>query len=294
MDHLELRVKENEIFGLLGPNGAGKTTTILMLLGLTEPAEGSATIFGYDPTHEPIKVKRITGYLPEKVGFYENLTAVENMRFIAELNEIPFKESEDRIKESLKIVDLEDVKDNIVGKYSHGMKQRLGVAEVLVKRPRLVFLDEPTSGLDPKGINELLDLIAGLPKIGTTVVLSSHQLHQVQKVCNTIGILSKGKMVVQGDLEKLGREKLAGGRYIIDVETTETAAPVVDLVKKIKGVSSAEATDHILRVTADADLRAEIAKVVVQNNIPLIQIKAQEFSLDDIYMKYFREGQPDK
>ncbi len=291
VDHLNLEVRENEVFGLLGPNGAGKTTTILMLLGLTEPASGSARVFGYNPTREPLKVKRISGYLPEKVGFYESLTAVENMRFIAELNNIPFAEAESAIAESLKTVDLVDVKDNTVNKYSRGMKQRLGIAEVLVKKPRLVFMDEPTSGLDPKGINQLLDVIGKLPKMGTTVVLSSHQLYQVQKVCQSIGILSKGKMVIQGTLDKLGRDKLSGGRYIIEVETTESAASIVDMVKKIKGVLKVEVTDHVLRVTSETDLRSEIAKVVVQNNIPLVQIKVQEFSLDEIYMKYFHEGQ---
>ncbi len=293
VDHLNLAVRENEVFGLLGPNGAGKTTTILMLLGLTEPASGSALVFGYNPTREPLKVKRISGYLPEKVGFYESLTAVENMRFIAELNNIPCAEAESAIEESLKTVELVDVKDNTINKYSRGMKQRLGIAEVLVKKPRLVFMDEPTSGLDPKGINQLLDVIGKLPKMGTTVVLSSHQLYQVQKVCQSIGILSKGKMVVQGTLDQLGRDKLSGGRFIIEVETTESAASIVDMVKKIKGVLKVEVTDHVLRVTSETDLRSEIAKVVVQNNLPLVQIKCQEFSLDEIYMKYFHEVQAD-
>jgi len=301
VDSLNLHVKENEVFGLLGPNGAGKTTTILMLLGLTEPASGTARVYGFNPTREPLKVKRLVGYLPEKVGFYDNLTATENLRFIAELNNIGYAEANKRIDEVLETVGLtdeeimekvgpNDKKEKTVGKFSRGMKQRLGIADVLIKKPKVVFLDEPTAGLDPKGINQLLDLIANLPKVGTTVVLSSHQLHQVQRVCHSIGILSKGKMVIEGSIDKLGREALAGGRYIIEVETVQPTSQLVDAIKGIKEVKKVEAKENILLVSTDSDLRAEISKAVVQNNFPLIQMKIQEFSLDDIYMKYFREG----
>ncbi len=289
VDHLNLKVRENEIFGLLGPNGAGKTTTILMLLGLTEPTSGSARVCGFDPTRDPLKVKRQVGYLPEKVGFYENLTAGENLRFIAELNNITGAEADKLVDELLELVDLAKDRNLVVSKFSRGMKQRLGIADALIKKPKLVFLDEPTSGLDPKGINQLLSLIAELPKKGTTVVLSSHQLYQVEKVCHSIGILSKGKMVVEGPLDKVGRDALTGGRYTIEVETAQPCPQLADIVKKIKGVIDAEVTENRLRVSTNADLRAEISKAVVQNNIPLVQMKMQEFSLDDIYMKYFRE-----
>jgi len=196
VDHLNLQVKANEVFGLLGPNGAGKTTTILMMLGLTEPAEGSVSVLGFSPTREPLKVKRQVGYLPERVGFYENMTARENLRFIADLNGISYNEANQRADEVLKMVGLTESEimealgpkrkiEKTVGKFSRGMKQRLGIAEVLIKRPRLVFLDEPTAGLDPKGINQLLDLIAALPKAGTTVVLSLHTSYIRYSGCAT-------------------------------------------------------------------------------------------------------------
>ncbi len=290
VDHLNLHIRESEVFGLLGPNGAGKTTTILMLLGLTEPASGTARVCGFSPTREPLKVKRIAGYLPEEVGFYDNLTARENLRFIAELNNIRPDESNRRIDEVLEMIGLTGERDMAVGKFSRGMRQRLGIADVLIKRPKVVFLDEPTSGLDPKGINQLLDLIADMPKMGTTVLLSSHQLYQVQRVCHSVGIVSKGKMVIEGSIDELGRDALAGGRYIIEVETEQPSAELIDILKKIEGVIGVEASDNILRVSTDSDLRAEIAKVVVQSGAPLVQMKVQEFSLDDIYMKYFHEG----
>jgi len=300
VDHLNLQVKANEVFGLLGPNGAGKTTTILMMLGLTEPAEGSVSVLGFSPTREPLKVKRQVGYLPERVGFYENMTARENLRFIADLNGISYNEANQRADEVLKMVGLTESEimealgpkrkiEKTVGKFSRGMKQRLGIAEVLIKKPRLVFLDEPTAGLDPKGINQLLDLIAALPKAGTTVVLSSHQLYQVQRVCHSIGILAKGKMVIQGAIDKLGREALAGGRFQIEVETENPGEKLIKVIRGLKGVLGVEAKGNVLSISTEADLRRQVSKAVVENNYPLIQMKIQEFSLDDIYMKYFRE-----
>jgi ABC-2 type transport system ATP-binding protein len=290
VDHLNLQVAENEVFGLLGPNGAGKTTTILMLLGLTEPASGTAKIYGFDSTREPLKVKRLAGYLPEKVGFYDTLTARENLRFIAKLNNISRAESEPLIEKVLKSVGLSEMTDKTVNKFSRGMKQRLGIADVLVKKPKVAFLDEPTAGLDPEGINQIIDLIGNLPKMGTTVVFSSHRLYEVQRVCHSIGILSKGKMVVQGPLDEIGRDALTEGRFRIEVETAEPSPQLIKVIKKIKGVTKVEAEGNLLRITTDADLRAEISKAVVQSGAALIQVKIQEFSLDDIYMKYFHEG----
>ena len=290
VDHLNLHVRENEIFGLLGPNGAGKTTTILMLLGLTEPVSGAAQVYGFSPTREPTQVKRLIGYLPENVGFYDNLTARENLKFIAELNGIGEAEANRRIDELLETVGLDKDKDLTAGKFSRGMRQRLGLADVLIKKPKVVFLDEPTSGLDPKGINQLLKLITDMPKMGTTVVLSSHQLYQVQKVCNSVGILSKGKMVIEGSLDELGRDSLGGGRYMIDIEIAEPSPQLAEIVRGIEGVIKVEEEGNTLRVSTDSDLRADIAKVVVQSNIPLVQMKVEQFSLDDIYMKYFHEG----
>lgn len=290
VDHLNLCITENEIFGLLGPNGAGKTTTILMLLGLTEPAAGTAQVCGFNSTREPLKVKRLVGYMPEKVGFYNNLTARKNLDFIAELNNISYTESQRRIDQLLKAVGLSDVVDMPVGKFSRGMKQRLGVADVLIKKPKIAFFDEPTAGLDPEGISQILDLIANLPQTGTTVIMSSHRLYEVQRVCHSIGILSKGKMVVEGSIDEVGREALAGGRYRIEVETTESTPQLVDTIKGVSGVIKVDTEGNRLLINADSDLRAEIAKIVVQSNIPLVEMKIHEFTLDDIYMKYFHEG----
>ncbi len=288
VDGLDLQVEEGEVFGLLGPNGAGKTTTILMLLGLTEPSSGSVSVCGFSPSHQPLKVKRVTGYMPEKVGFYENLTARENLRFIAELNNIPYSEIDGRSDELMKSVGIMNVADEKVGKYSKGMKQRLGIADVLIKNPALAILDEPTSGLDPDGIVQISELIGNLPKRGTSVILSSHQLYQVQKVCSRVAILSKGKLVVQGSIAELSK-KAAAGRCRIEVETKQPTPELVENIKKLNSVSGVDIKGDSLLVSADTDLRPDIAKIVVQSNLPLIQMKIQQLNLDDIYMKYFHE-----
>ena len=164
VDGLTFEVNEGEIFGFLGPNGAGKTTTLLMLLGLTEPTGGKARVLGFDPVREPLKVKRQVGYLPENMGFYDDMTAWENLTYVSRLNGLSDSESRSRIEQALETVGLDVEGDKQAGAYSRGMRQRLGIAELLIKDPKLVFLDEPTLGLDPDGINRMLDLIVSLSR----------------------------------------------------------------------------------------------------------------------------------
>jgi len=219
VDALTLEIPEGEIFGFLGPNGAGKTTTLLMLLGLTEPTSGRARVLGFDPLREPLKIKRHVGYLPENVGFYDDLTAEENLRFIAELNGLRNGQADRLIEEALQKVGLAQERTKLVGHYSRGMRQRLGIAELLIKEPRLVFLDEPTLGLDPDGIHRMLDLIVSLSKEqGITVVLSSHLLHQVQRICNRVGIMLRGKLVASGTVDELAKLKLGPEAAGTDLE----------------------------------------------------------------------------
>lgn len=294
VDRLNLAITEKQAFGLLGPNGAGKTTTILMLLGLTEPTSGTARVQGFDPTREPLKVKRLVGYMPEKLGFYDNLTARQNLDLIAQFNGISAGESRRRSDELLEMVGIHQAADLAVGKFSKGMKQRLGIADVLMKNPRLAIFDEPTAGLDPEGISQVLDIIANLPRQGTTVMMSSHRLYEVERICQRVGILALGKLVVEGSLDELSERARAGSRYRIEVETGQSAAGLVDIIRGISGVGGVEVKGSHLLVNTDTDLRSEIARTVVQNDIPLVEIKIQEFSLDDIYMKYFREGEATK
>lgn len=290
VDRLNLRINEGEVFGFLGPNGAGKTTTILMLLGLTEPTSGNACVCGFSPTREPLKVKRIVGYFPEKIGFYNDLTARQNLRYTADLNNVPLAEVEKKIDSLLEKVGLSEVGDRQVGKYSRGMKQRLGIADVLMKDPKVVILDEPTSGIDPQGIEQILKLITDMQKQNITVVLSSHQLHQVQRVCSRVGILAKGKLVAEGSVEKLGMEAIGGGAYRIEVQTAESDPKLVGVVQKLPGVISVQSSGKMLTVNCDRDVRPQLAKIVVDSGALLVEMKIEKYGLEEIYMKYFKES----
>ncbi len=209
VNHLNLQIKEGEVFGFLGPNGAGKTTTLLMFLGLTEPTSGKVRVCGFDPTRDPLHVKEKVGYLPENVGFYDDMDAKENLRYVARLNRIPDKVSAKKINELLSLVGLLEESAKKVGLYSKGMRQRLGIAEVLIKEPKLIFLDEPTIGLDPDGTHRMLDLIHSLSRDKKiTVFLSSHLLDQVQRICDRVGIMIKGNLVALGSIQELGKEKM--------------------------------------------------------------------------------------
>jgi ABC-2 type transport system ATP-binding protein len=213
VDRLTLQVEKGEIFGFLGPNGAGKTTTLLMLLGLSEPTAGTARVCGYDPTREPLKVKRVVGYLPENVGFYEDMTAIQNLRYVARLNGIRDGALAGKIDEVLDRVGLLAEGRKRVGAYSRGMCQRLGIAEVLLRDPQVLFLDEPTMGLDPDGTQKMLEFIHALSRQrGLTVFFCSHLLDQVQRVSDRVGIMLKGTLVAVGPIQELARQKLGVDR----------------------------------------------------------------------------------
>jgi len=212
VDRLTLRIPKGEVFGFLGPNGAGKTTTLLMLLGLTEPTGGTARVLGVDPTRDPVRVKGLIGYLQENMGFYNDLNARQMLDFIAELNRLPRDAARARIDEALQTVGLAGESKKKISAFSRGMRQRLGIAELLIKNPQVVFLDEPTLGLDPDATNRMIELIEALCREKKmTVLLSSHMLHLVQKICHRVGIMIKGRMVAQGPMAQLAREKLGIG-----------------------------------------------------------------------------------
>lgn len=212
VDHVSFSVMSGEVFGFLGPNGAGKTTTLLMLLGLTEPTGGTVRVLGIDPARDSIKVKGVIGYMPENMGFYGDMDAVQTLRYMADLNGLPRDVADARIEAALKTVGLADEAKKKLNAYSRGMRQRLGVAELLVKEPKVAFLDEPTLGLDPDATNRMVELIESLShEKKMTIVLCSHFLNMVQKLCKRVGIMIKGKMVAQGPMDWLAQEKLGLG-----------------------------------------------------------------------------------
>lgn len=297
VDHLDLFIKKGEVFGLLGPNGAGKSTSILMMLGLSDPTLGSVKVCGIDATRNPIEVKRKIGYLPDDVGFYDNYTGLENLLYTARLNQVAEKEAVVRAEQMLKRVGLSSEAHKKAGKYSRGMRQRLGLADLMIKNPEVIILDEPTLGIDPKGVREFLDLIVQLSREeGVTVLLCSHHLHQVQQVCDRVGIFVGGKLLATGDIQTLSKqlfqEELAtvtlGVKLVDGVETRES---LMALLKAVNGVREVRAEHNLFHLSCMENISGQIARTIVENNFELMHLQHKEYGLDEIYHRYFEGGQ---
>ena len=286
---ISFSVARGEIFGLLGPNGAGKTTTILMLLGLSEISDGEARVLGHDPVRNPRAVKRRVGYLPDQVGFYDNLTATNNLRYTARLIGLEAEEREDKIRTSLAHVGLADVADHRVGTFSRGMRQRLGLAEILMKEAEIAILDEPTSGLDPQATVELLEIIRNLKQHDVSVLLSSHLLERVQSVCDRVALFNEGNIVLMGTVPELGRQVLGGG---FRVEVEAEGQGLAERLKAVAGVQKVEAVGaNRVRLLAERDVRPEAAVAVVGAGGRLLRLSVEEPSLEAIYTAYFHKVQ---
>ena len=292
VDQLDLTIKKGEIFGLLGPNGAGKTTTILMALGLTEPSSGTVHVCGHDATKEPIEVKKKVGYLPDSVSFYDDMTALENLVYIGELNGMTRSEAKERALETLRTVGLEEAfHHKKTATYSRGMKQRLGLAEVLLKRPEIIILDEPTLGLDPSGVKSFLELILHLNRNqGLTVLLSSHHLHQVQKVCDRVGIFVKGELITEGNINSLSDNLFTGSSYEVHVTLKERINMPWQHEQELlllRGVQKISTENDTIDITCNADVTPDIVRFFVDNGYDVMGVQRKEYGLEDIYQKYF-------
>lgn len=284
---LNLKVYRGEVIGLLGPNGSGKTTTILMLMGLTEPTSGWARVLGLNPLRDPLSVKRQVGYMPDSVGFYDYLTARENLDYTGMLAGLDYEHRTKRIAEVLDQLQLSAVANKKVGTFSRGMRQRLGLAEVLVKEPKVIILDEPTSGLDPEAAREFLAIIRSLKSQGITILLSSHLLHQLQTICDRILLFHKGEIVLEGTMEEIVKQVI-GSTYIFTVWTS--GLDPSQAIASIPGVIRISASDNgKLLVEADRDIRAEIASSVVRAGSMLLGLSDLQPTLDDVYARYFEQ-----
>ncbi len=290
VDGLDLEIGRGEVFGLLGPNGAGKTTTILMLLGLTEPTEGTVRVLGLDPARNPLAIKRRVGYLPDAVGFYEGLTGRENLRYTARLNRMDPDEAEARIDMLVDRVGLADAADRPAGTYSRGMLQRLGIADALVKDPDVLILDEPTAAIDPEGVSEMLDLIRTLAtEQGVTQLISSHHLQQVQEVCDRVAIFVSGRIVASGTTHELavggaGPERLElridGGRD--DLVRALEGVPGIDDIRPGRRPGSWE-------VVVAREHAGDAVRALAAGGVEILELRRASEELDEIYRRYFQE-----
>ena len=284
---IDLDIRRGEIFGLLVPNGAGKTTTILMMLGLTEISGGTVDVLGYNPVREPLEVKRRVGYLPDEVGFYDHLTARENLAYTARLLAIPRSQVGRRIMEAMESVKLADVVDKRVGTYSRGMRQRLGIAEIVMKKAEVAILDEPTSGLDPHATLELLEMIRGLKRTGVAVLLSSHLLDRVQSVCDRVALFNRGNIALIGTVVELANQVLGAGHpLLVEASGIDVTANLAD----ISGVQTVTPDgEGAWRIVAGRDVRAEVAQRIVSVGGSLTRLAELQPSLEEVYTRYFQQ-----
>ena len=295
VNHLNLSIRKGEVFGLLGPNGAGKTTTILMLLGLTEPTLGSAQINGLDCTRNSMQVKRITGYLPDNVGFYPDMTGRENLRFTGRLNGLTEKEIDEKIGQLLERVGMTYAADQKTGTYSKGMRQRLGIADVLMKDPQIIIMDEPTLGLDPEGMREFLHLIRQLSvEDGRTVLVSSHQLYQIQQICDRVGIFVSGSLIACGKIEELGKKMAKEGHFVLEVEAEPCDDRFLGFIHGLDGVKEIEKEGKKFIIQSSRDLRKDITGFLGQNNYTLLHLRQKGGDLDEIYRCYFEKAEQEE
>lgn len=291
VDQLTFEVRRGEVYGLLGPNGAGKTTTILMLLGLSEPTAGEARVVGLDPTRHPLEVKRRVGYLPDNAGFYGALSGRANLRYTARLNGLSGPAAERRIDEVLEQVGLTADADRRVETYSRGMRQRLGIADALVKDPEILILDEPTIAIDPQGVAEILALIRRLvDERRLAILLSSHLLEQVQSICDRVGIFVRGRLVAEGTVEELAR-RLGGAEVQLEVGVVDGADGVdraIDVLRALPGVQSVvpdPPTPGRLRLTADRDVVPSVAPRLVEAGLSVVHLRRLDQGLAEIYRR---------
>ena len=292
VDNLTLSVRRGEVFGLLGPNGAGKTTTTLMLLGLTEPTSGSARIAGVDCTRNPLRVKRFVGYLADNMGFYPEMTGRENLRMTGRMNGLHGEALERRIDGLIERVGIAEAVDRRTGTYSKGMKQRLGIADILMKDPDVLIMDEPTNGIDPEGMRELMALIRQLAEEdGKTVLISSHQLHQIQQICDRVGIFVSGRLIACGGIGDLARqlEQENGLRY--EIGATPGGEALLQALRGIKGVEEAALQeDGLVSLRTRADLSDAIVRTLLDRGFTLTHLHQSSTDLDEIYAKYFEKA----
>lgn len=294
VDDLHLSIGKGEIFGLLGPNGAGKSTTILMLLGLTEPSAGEARICGLDARRNPIGVKRKVGYMPDNVGFYNDMTALENLTYIARLNGLPEGPVKNIARETLEEVGLESAIHKKAGEFSRGMKQRLGLAEVLIKRPEVIILDEPTLGIDPEGVRDFLELITQLnQRQGITILLSSHHLHQVQQVCSRVGIFVGGRLLADGNIATLAANLFQTAPYVVEITLRrgpEQPAALEQEALRLPSVKKVTLSGNVAEIAGDEDITPEIVRFFVGRQLDITGVQRKNYGLDEIYHRYFENN----
>jgi ABC-2 type transport system ATP-binding protein len=297
LSDVSLKVEEGDIFGLIGPNGAGKSTMIKILTGLLNPTSGTATVAGFDVQREAKKVKGVTGYLPENSGYYENLTARQNIEYFAEFYGMTRDERKEKADTLLGMLGMGQWEDEKVGRFSKGMRQRLGIAVSVVNDPAVAFLDEPTHGLDPYGMAQIRQLIGRMNReMGVTIILSTHLLFEVAEVCKTVGILASGRMIATGETNALSMQLRDESQVKYHIEMKVDAGKTSGIageIEQIQGVVQVEVDGREMVVIANAgtDPREAISRAITGAGGAVLSFEEDTPSLEDVFLKVYEESQ---
>jgi len=286
VDRLNINIRKGDIYGFLGPNGAGKTTTIRMLSTLIKPTSGTACIMGYDVRNEPNRARRAIGIMPERPGFYEEMTGRKQLRFYGEFYKMPRPTLDARIEELMKRVGMARFIDAAIKTYSHGMRKRLAIAQALLHRPNILILDEPSTGLDPAGVTEFRQLIRELNGEGYTIFLSSHVLPEIQQVCNRVGILRRGQLVAEDTIDNLRDRLEAKSSPRITVQATGVDEALLQRVRAVPGVASADLSAWGMMVMGEpgSSVQAEVNDVLVRGGAKVSGFTTLQPSLEDVFL----------
>jgi len=286
---LSFKVEKGKIWGLLGPNAAGKTTTMRILTGYLPATDGKATVADYDVFEQPNEVKKITGYLPENVPLYPEMTVSSYLNFVSEIKQIPTSKRKEAVNRTIEISGLESVRKRLIKNISRGFKQRVGLAQALIHEPQILILDEPTTGLDPAQIIEIRQLIKSL-KGERTIILSTHILAEVTQTCDGVVIINEGKLMASDSLEKLtaSYEERDG----IFIRLREGGKEKVSLFESISGVEKVSFEDDEFKIewTKGKDIRDEITKIIVDKELGLIEMRPLAMNIEDLYLKVISGG----
>ncbi len=289
VDNISFNVKAGSSFGLLGLNGAGKTTTLKMLVSLIQPDSGTATVSGHDIRQKPMEVRRSIGYVSENPSFYTRMTAMETLRYLCKLLDVPDSKREQRIESNLQLVGLTDKKDLYIGGYSRGMRHRLSLAQALLSEPGILFLDEPTLGLDPLGAKNMRDLISRLKsEKEVTIVMSSHVLPEVEAICSEVGIFDHGKLIAQDSVEHL--RNTASDTINLEVVLIQPTEHLVKNLLELSFVNDVKMEGNRLKINArkEGEIRPKILDAIYQFNPQILSYGIQESSLEDILLRILK------
>jgi ABC-2 type transport system ATP-binding protein len=289
VSRLDFQVAAGEIVGFLGPNGAGKTTTLKILAGFLAPSAGTARINGYDCVTDSLAVRRSLGYVPENVAIYPDLTVTQFLRFAARAKGVAAKAETGEVDRVVAACGLDEVRGKLVAALSKGFRQRLGLAQALINQPPLLIMDEPTIGLDPSQIVEIRQLIKNLEG-AHTVMLSSHILPEVSQLCHRVIIINRGQIVASDTPENLSRQLGQGSRVLMTVAgPTDQVAAALAAVSGVNRVLSQGEGNYLVEAGHGVELRPQLARMVVERGWQLLELKSQEFTLEEVFINLVTE-----